>query len=134
MTEASRDQNHIPTLLGVSSVDQTTPVPVYADPTTHRLLVDLGGGSGGTVTEVSVASANGFSGTVADETTTPEITLATTVTGILKGNGTAISAATIGSGLSFDGTTLSATGTGTPGGSNTQVQWNNNGSFGGITS
>lgn len=51
-------------------------------------------GGSGTVTSVSVASANGFTGTVATATTTPAITLATSVTGILSGNGTAISAAT----------------------------------------
>lgn len=50
--------------------------------------------SGGTVTSVSVVSANGLSGTVATATTTPAITLSTTITGLLKGNGTAISAAT----------------------------------------
>jgi len=50
----------------------------------------------GTVTGVSVVTANGFAGTVATSTTTPAITLTTTVTGILKGNGTAISAATAG--------------------------------------
>jgi len=49
--------------------------------------------TGGTVTNVSVVSANGFAGTVATDTTTPAITLSTTVTGVLKGNGTAISAA-----------------------------------------
>ena len=48
----------------------------------------------GTVTSVSVVSANGFAGTVATSTTTPAITLTTSVTGVLKGNGTAISAAT----------------------------------------
>lgn len=53
----------------------------------------IGGGSG-TVTSVSIVSANGFAGSVATDTTTPAITLSTTVTGILKGNGTAISAAT----------------------------------------
>ncbi len=47
----------------------------------------------GTVTDVSVVSANGFAGTVANSTTTPAITLTTTITGLLKGNGTAISAA-----------------------------------------
>lgn len=46
------------------------------------------------VTSVSVASANGIAGTVTNPTTTPAITLNTTVTGLLKGNGTAISAAT----------------------------------------
>lgn len=50
----------------------------------------------GTVTTVSVVSANGFAGTVATATTTPAITLTTTITGVLKGNGTAISAATDG--------------------------------------
>ena len=50
--------------------------------------------SAGTVTSLSVVSANGFAGTVANPTTTPAITLSTTVTGLLKGNGTAISAAT----------------------------------------
>jgi hypothetical protein len=53
-------------------------------------------GLGGTVTSVSVVSANGLAGTVATSTTTPAITLSTTITGILKGNGTAISAATAG--------------------------------------
>lgn len=51
-------------------------------------------GGTGTVTSVSVVSANGFAGTVATATTTPAITLTTSVTGLLKGNGTAISAAT----------------------------------------
>lgn len=52
-----------------------------------------GGGGSGTVTSVSVVSANGLAGTVATATTTPAITLSTTITGLLKGNGTAISAA-----------------------------------------
>ena len=96
-------------------------------------------GGTGTVTSVSVVSANGFAGTVANATTVPAITLTTSITGILKGNGTAISAATsgtdyapatsgnsilygnnaggfsnvtIGSGVSFLTGTLSATGSG----------------------
>jgi hypothetical protein len=52
--------------------------------------------SAGTVTTVSVVPANGFAGTVATATSTPAITLTTTITGLLKGNGTAISAATAG--------------------------------------
>jgi len=95
-------------------------------------------GTGGTVTSISVVSANGFAGTVATSTTTPAITLTTTITGILKGNGTAISAAvsgtdyapatsgtsilygngaggfsnvTVGTGLSFATGTLSTSGT-----------------------
>ena len=50
----------------------------------------------GTVTSASVVSANGFAGTVATSTTTPAITLSTSITGIIKGNGTALSAATAG--------------------------------------
>ena len=51
----------------------------------------------GTVTSVSVVSANGFAGSVATATSTPAITLTTSITGVLKGNGTAISAASAGS-------------------------------------
>jgi len=50
----------------------------------------------GTVANVSVVSANGFAGTVATSTTTPAITLTTSISGVLKGNGAAISAATSG--------------------------------------
>jgi hypothetical protein len=51
--------------------------------------------SGGTVTSVSVVTANGFAGTVATATTTPAITLTTTATGVLSGNGTAISGSAV---------------------------------------
>ena len=52
----------------------------------------------GTVTSVSVATANGLAGTSSGGTT-PALTLSTTITGILQGDGTAISAAsTTGSG------------------------------------
>lgn len=50
---------------------------------------------GGTVTTVSVTSANGFSGTVSNPTTAPAITLSTSINSpVLAGNGTAISGAT----------------------------------------
>jgi len=128
MSEAIRDQNYIPVTLGVSSTDNTTPIPIQIDPVTGRLLVDSTGGSGytnltqfvnqtpwrlfysngsgdvielalgangevltsagasaipiwstpsgtGTVTSVSVVTANGVSGSVATATTTPAITL-----------------------------------------------------------
>lgn len=70
----------------------------------------IGAGSGGgSVTTVSIVSANGFAGTVANATTTPAITLTTSITGVLKGNGTAISAATSGTDYSA-GTSALATG------------------------
>jgi hypothetical protein len=49
----------------------------------------------GTVTAVSVVSSNGFAGTSSGGAT-PALTLSTTISGILKGNATAISAATVG--------------------------------------
>ena len=91
--------------------------------------------AGSYLTAVSVVSANGFAGTSSGGTT-PALTLSTSITGLLKGNGTAISAATsgtdyapatsgtsilygngaggfsnvtIGTGLSFTGGTLSST-------------------------
>lgn len=95
MAVAKLDENSRPSLIAVSNIDASTIVPLYADPVTHRLLVDLAAGAG-TVTTVSVVTANGFAGSVANPTTTPAITLTTTITGILKGNGTAISAASAG--------------------------------------
>ena len=65
--------------------------------------------SGGSVTTVSIVSANGFAGTVANATTTPAITLTTSISGMLKGNATAISAATSGTDFSA-GTSALATG------------------------
>jgi hypothetical protein len=66
---------------------------VSISPSAGGVLTVSATGSGGTVTSVSVVSANGFAGTVATSTTTPAITLTTSITGLLKGNGTAISAA-----------------------------------------
>ena len=63
----------------------------------------------GTVTSVSVVTANGLAGTVATSTTTPAITLTTSITGVLKGDATAISAATSGTDYSL-GTSALATG------------------------
>jgi hypothetical protein len=77
------------------------PVATAAGTTGQVLTATTGGAptwaapaTSGTVTSVSVVSANGFAGTVATATTTPAITLTTSITGVLKGNGTAISAAT----------------------------------------
>ena len=56
--------------------------PTWTNPTT------------GTVTAISVTSANGFAGTSSGGTT-PALTLSTSITGVLKGNGTSISAAIV---------------------------------------
>lgn len=151
MSNAKRDGNTIPTLIGVSSADGVTPTLAYVDPVTHRVLVspsavaavtevDTGTGltggpitstgtisldtklapadsltgnalkvlrvnagetaveyatpTTGTVTAVSVATANGLAGSSSGGAT-PQLTLSTTVNApVLAGNGTAIVAAT----------------------------------------
>lgn len=64
MSQAKRDENFVPTLLGVSSVDGTTPIPVYADPVTHRLLVDSATSvtPGGSNTDVQFNDNGSFGG------------------------------------------------------------------------
>jgi len=73
-----------------------------------------GGGNGtGTVTNVSVVSANGFSGTVANSTSNAAITLSATFMGIAWANSTGqLGNVAVGTGLSFSNTTgvLIATG------------------------
>jgi len=106
-----------------------------------------GGGGSGTVTTVSVATNNGFKGTVSNATTTPAISVGTSVTGILKGNGTAVSAATAGTdyqapialtttgssgAATFDGTTLNVPVYGGAGAGTVQ-QVNGTGTVNGLT-
>lgn len=90
-----RDDNFVPVCGGISTADATAVLPFSINNLTGRLLVDSASAAG-TVNSVSVVTANGFAGTVATPTTTPAITLSTTITGIIKGNGTAISAAVAG--------------------------------------
>ena len=59
MANAKKDQNRIPTLIGVSSSDGVTPVLIYGDPVTHRLYVDLAGGGGGLTVIAFTGSVNG---------------------------------------------------------------------------
>jgi hypothetical protein len=89
-----------PTAYGVAYGTGTAYAFTAAGTTGQVLTATTGGAptwaapaTSGTVTSVSVVSANGFAGTVATPTSTPAITLTTTITGVLKGNGTAISAA-----------------------------------------
>lgn len=61
MADAKRDDNYVPTLIAVSSADGVTPVRVYADPTTHRLLVDNSGQvTSGTIAPNTTPSALGL--------------------------------------------------------------------------
>lgn len=86
---------------GITSINgDTTAAQIIAAGT--GISVSTSGGTttitntaSGTVTSVSVVSANGFTGTVATATTTPAITLTTSISSaVLAGNGTALIAAT----------------------------------------
>lgn len=88
---------------GAVAVGDGTTLGFTAAGTAGQVLTSNGAGvptwttnGSGTVTSASVVSANGFAGTVANASTTPEITLSTSITGVIKGNGTALSAATAG--------------------------------------
>jgi hypothetical protein len=113
----------VPIALTVAQVNLILPVftstlnglvPFSGGGTTNYLRADgtwdaPPGTINGTVTTVSIVSTNGFAGTVANATTTPAITLTTSITGILKGNFTAISQAAVGTDYSA-GTSALATG------------------------
>ena len=86
---------------GNTNSNLTLALPI-ADGTANQALVTDGAGvlsfastGTGTVTAVSVSSTNGFAGTSSGGAT-PALTLSTSITGVLKGDGTAISAATAG--------------------------------------
>lgn len=66
MANAAIDDNSRPTLTAVSSADGKTPVRLYADPTTHRLLID--GGSGPAVATTWTVTGN--TRTITDATVT----------------------------------------------------------------
>lgn len=60
-SNASIDENDVKSLIAASSVDGSTPVKIYGDPTTHRLLIDASGATGTFVTnEVVSGSATTF--------------------------------------------------------------------------
>jgi hypothetical protein len=71
-----RDQNRITVLGGISDDSNQYITMLRVDPTTKRLKVSASGSLGlGTVTSVSITTANGISGSVANASTTPAITL-----------------------------------------------------------
>jgi len=121
MTEAGRDNNGVWTLIALSSVDGVTPVTLWADPVTHRLLVQ---------TTVSfalddlsdVVITSGAQGDILYHNGTNWVNLAAGTNGhFLK---------TQGAGANPVWAEASG-GAGTPGGADTQVQFNDGGSFGG---
>lgn len=40
MTQARKDNNRVPTALGVSNADGITPLLLYVDPSTHAIITD----------------------------------------------------------------------------------------------
>ena len=73
MAEAKRDNNMITTLIGVSSADGITPVTIYVDPITHRVLTSAAaGGPAGSDTQVQFNDGGvmaGDSGLIFNKTT-----------------------------------------------------------------
>lgn len=107
-----KDDNGYPVMGGTSSSDDNTIINAAFDPITRRLLTDAA--TRGSVTSISVVTANGVSGSVANPTTTPAITL---VLG-------AITPSTV-NGVTLSGSstpTLTVTGTTTVSGANTGDQ------------
>lgn len=63
MAQAARDNNLVPTLIGVSSVDGITPTLIYVNPTTNRMLVSAGSATpGGSDTHVQFNDASTLAG------------------------------------------------------------------------
>lgn len=121
-----RDDNDTAVMGGTSSVDDQTIIDSAFDPVTRRLLVDLPGGGSGTVTEVDTGT--GLTG--GPITTTGTISLDSKLAPLdtlgSAGQSIRVNAGT----TALEYYTPS---TGAPGGSNLQVQYNNAGSFGGIS-
>lgn len=112
MANAKRDDNRVPTLLALSSADGTTPVTLWADPTTHRLLVSVGGSLDG-LSDVTITSA--AQGDILYHNGTAWVNLAAGTSGkYLKTQGA-------GANPTWDTPTASA------GGTDTQVQFNDGG-------
>src|ERR1035437_2570346 len=121
----SRDENRITVLGGVTNDANKFIKQVLVDPVTGALLVTGTGLAGGTVTTVSVATANGVSGTVATATTTPAITLALGAITPTSVNGVTVSGSAT--------PTLAVSGTTSVSGANTGDQTNITGNAGTAT-
>lgn len=114
MADAKRDSNYVPTLIAVSNADGTTPVTLYADPTTHRLLTSTTAGALDDLSDVIITSAG--TADLLYYTGTAWVNLPAGVSGtFLKTNGTASAPQW-------------ATPTAGAAGSDTQVQFNDGGS------
>jgi len=105
MAEAKRDNNRVTTLMGVSSVDGVTPVEIYVDPATGRLLVSGGTSGAPAAAKYIVAEAH------AD--LSAEVNLGALTTGLLKH--------TVAAGVSTPATAVAGTDYYNPGGTDVAV-------------
>lgn len=77
----------------------------------NAAAIEINGSPQGTVTSVSVATANGFTGSVANPTTTPAITITPNFTGIAYSNGSVVAAAIAANFPTLNQTTTGQSGT-----------------------
>jgi hypothetical protein len=113
MGTAKRDDNYVPTLIAVSNADGSTPVTLYADPVTHRLLVSATSGSLNDLSDVVITT--GAQGDILYNNGTNWVNLAPGTSGkFLKTQGA-------GANPMWDTATAAA------GGGDTQVQFNDGG-------
>ncbi len=113
---AKRDQNSVPTLLAVSSADGTSILRLYANPDTHRLLVDLGDGvtGPGLSTDKAIARWEGTTGEVIQDYSSNAPTIGDTGAVIFR-NGLDVTGNTDSDTFSAGGTAAVADGTYTVG-------------------
>jgi len=111
-----------PLALGCLAVSTTGNRPIFYDGTSAKYVLLQGDAGTGSVTSVSVTTANGISGTVATATTTPAITLTLGAITPTSVNGNTITAGT--GTLTLASYTLTVAGTASVSGTNTGDQTN----------
>lgn len=133
MGDAKRDANQITTLIGVSSADGITPVTIYVDPVTHRVLTSSVGAAspGGNDTEVQFNDAGTLQGDpgMTYNKTTNVLTVGGAVigslSGILKASTGAVATASAGTDYYAPGSTDVAITDGGTGASSASTAFNN---------
>lgn len=88
LTSNAFHEGYVPTTSG-----NWSPSPSDVGDALDQLAARPAGSGGGSVSNVSISNANGFTGSVSNPTTTPNITISATVTGVLKGLAQAITTA-----------------------------------------
>jgi hypothetical protein len=87
MSEAKRDENHIPTIIGASDADGVTPTLLYANPTNHGVVIDDGLAGSDLSGDVDIRDENrvvGFLAVSAVDGVTPTVVYINAATHALK--------------------------------------------------